>query len=62
MDMKHIKKFKNFSLIGENIVIVESTDSILETDMPKNILTESVQNIGKDIIKVIPGKDKVFID
>jgi hypothetical protein len=60
--MKYIKKFEKYSQIGENIVIVESIHSYLETeDVSKVILSESAQNIGKDIVKVIPGKNIVYI-
>lgn len=58
--MKYIKKFEKYSPIGENIVIVESIYSYLETkDVSEVILSESVHNIGKDIVKVLPGKNIV---
>ena len=58
--MKHIKTFKKYSPIGKNIIIVESMNCDKEIEVSKNILSEN-SIIGKNIIKVIPGKDKVYI-
>jgi hypothetical protein len=57
--MKYIKKFEKYSPIGENVVIVESNSYLETKDLSEVILSESVNNIGKDIVKVLPGKNIV---
>ena len=52
-------KFEKYSPIGENVVLVKSNSYLETKDLSEVILSESVHNIGKDIVKVLPGKNIV---
>jgi len=64
--MKYLKKFEQYTpeeTIGKDIVVVKPSNKNLEER--QTIIKESIINndiIGKNIVKVIPGKDKIYLN
>jgi hypothetical protein len=64
--MKYLKKFEQYTpeeKIGKDIVVVKPSNKNLEEK--QTIIKESIINndiIGKNIVKVIPGKDKIYLN
>ena len=64
--MKYLKKFEQYTpeeTIGKDIVVVKPSNK--NSEKKQTIIKESIINndiIGKNIVKVIPGKDKIYLN